>query len=48
MAQVDTPSAQLALDQIQSATGRDERHYDGAVTIQGQDPVLASRHRFAS
>ncbi len=46
MAQVDSPSVQQALDQIQSATGRDERSYAGSVTITGKDPVLASRHRF--
>ncbi len=46
MAQVDSPSVQQALDQIQSATGRDERSYAGPVTITGKDPVLASRHRF--
>ncbi len=46
MAKVDSPSVQQALDQIQAATGRRERNYGGQVTIVGQDPVLASRHRF--
>ncbi len=35
MAQVDSPSVQQALDQIQAATGRNERNYGGPVTIVG-------------
>lgn len=46
MATVDSPSTQQALDQIQAALGRRESDYAGAVTITGQDPILASRHRF--
>ena len=46
MATVDSPSTQNALDLIQSALGRRESHYAGQVAITGQDPVLASRHRF--
>lgn len=46
MAEVDSPSVQQALDMIQHALGRRESDYPGRVTIRGQDPVLASRHRF--
>ena len=46
MAEVETPSAQLALDQIQAAIGRKESDYPGRVTIRNSDPLLASRHRF--
>ncbi|MCT0212158.1 MULTISPECIES: CoA transferase [unclassified Synechococcus] len=46
MAQVDTDSAQRALDMIQSAIGRQERLYPGKVTIRHADPLLSSRHRF--
>lgn len=46
MAKVDTPTAQKALDMILSAIGMKESDYKGSVTIQGKDPVLASRHRF--
>ncbi|MDP2013662.1 MAG: CoA transferase, partial [Actinomycetota bacterium] len=46
MATVDSPSTQQALDMIQTALGRNEAKYSGKVWITGQDPVLASRHRF--
>ena len=46
MATVDSPSTQQALDMIQAGLGRKEANYSGKVTITGQDPVLASRHRF--
>jgi crotonobetainyl-CoA:carnitine CoA-transferase CaiB-like acyl-CoA transferase len=46
MAIVDSPTAQRALDMVLSAIGVREASYDGTVTIQGQDPILASRHRF--
>lgn len=46
MATVDTPTAQKALDMILSAVGMRESDYAGKVTIQGKDPILASRHRF--
>lgn len=46
MATVDSPSTQQALDMIQAALGRREDRYPATVTITGQDPVLASRHRF--
>lgn len=46
MATVDSPSTQQALDMIQAAIGRREDRYAATVTITGQDPVLASRHRF--
>lgn len=45
MANVDSPSAQQALDMMQAAIGRDERRYPGTVTIRNRDPLLASRHR---
>lgn len=44
MANVDSPSAQQALDMMQAAIGRDERRYPGTVTIRNRDPLLASRH----
>lgn len=46
MAQVEVPSAQQALDDVLTAIGLREIDYAGALTITGQDPVLASRHRF--
>ncbi|MCP9850915.1 CoA transferase [Cyanobium sp. Morenito 9A2] len=46
MANVDVASTQKALDMIQLALGRREDHYGAPVTIKGQDPILASRHRF--
>ncbi len=46
MAHVACPSVQQALDTVQSALDRHEHDYAGKVTITGQDPVLASRHRF--
>ncbi len=46
MANTETRTAQQALDMILSATGRKESDYRGPVTIEGKDPVLASRHRF--
>ena len=46
MANVDSKSAQKALDMILAAIGMRESDYHGKVTIQGKDPILASRHRF--
>ncbi len=46
MATVDAKSSQQALDMILAATGMRESDHKGKVTIQGKDPVLASRHRF--
>lgn len=46
MAQVDTPTVQKSLDMILSAIGRKEQQFKGTATIEGQDPYLASRHRF--
>lgn len=46
MARVDGPSVQKALDMINNAVGQTEATYSGEVTITGQEPVLASRHRF--
>jgi hypothetical protein len=46
MATVDTPTSQQALDSILAAIGLRESSYSGKVTIQGKDPILASRHRF--
>ena len=46
MAKVDSPSSQKALDMLLSAIGLKESSYLGTVTIQGKDPILASRHRF--
>lgn len=46
MATVDSKSAQQALDMVLKAIGKREAAYKGKVTIQGKDPVLASRHRF--
>jgi crotonobetainyl-CoA:carnitine CoA-transferase CaiB-like acyl-CoA transferase len=46
MAEVEVPSAQQALDDVLKAIGLRESDYAGALTITGQDPVLASRHRF--
>ena len=46
MATVDTPTSQQALDKILSAIGMRESAYKGKVTIEGKDPILASRHRF--
>lgn len=46
MAQVDSKTAQQALNMILQAIGLREANYKGKVTIQGQDPILASRHRF--
>ena len=46
MATVDSKTAQRALDMILAATGQRESEYKGKVTIQGKDPILASRHRF--
>jgi crotonobetainyl-CoA:carnitine CoA-transferase CaiB-like acyl-CoA transferase len=46
MAQVDSPAAQAALDSILAAIGLSEADAGGSVAIRGQDPVLASRHRF--
>ncbi len=46
MANVDSSSAQLALNQILKAIGMKESTYQGNVTIKGKDPIIASRHRF--
>lgn len=46
MATVDAHSSQQALDMILAATGMRESDHKAKVTIQGKDPVLASRHRF--
>src|SRR5271170_2478794 len=46
MATVDAHSSQKALDMILAATGMRESDHKGKVTIQGKDPILASRHRF--
>jgi crotonobetainyl-CoA:carnitine CoA-transferase CaiB-like acyl-CoA transferase len=46
MAKVDSKTSQKALDMILSAIGMRESDYKGKVTIQGKDPILASRHRF--
>jgi hypothetical protein len=46
MAAVDTNSTQKALDMILAAIGLRESTCSAHATIQGQDPVLASRHRF--
>ena len=46
MAAVDSKTSQQALDMILKAIGKRETAYKGKVTIKGQDPVLASRHRF--
>lgn len=46
MANVESSTAQKALDMILAAVGTRESEYKGKITIQGKDPVLASRHRF--
>ncbi len=46
MAHVESASAQKALDTMLSAIGLRESDHRGTITITGQDPVLASRHRF--
>lgn len=46
MANVDTKTAQQALNMILAAIGLRESNYKGKVTIHGKDPILASRHRF--
>jgi crotonobetainyl-CoA:carnitine CoA-transferase CaiB-like acyl-CoA transferase len=46
MATVDSKTSQQALDMILAAIGLRESDYKGKVTIQGKDPILASRHRF--
>jgi hypothetical protein len=46
MAIVDSKTSQQALDMILAAIGMRESTYKGKVTIEGKDPVLASRHRF--
>jgi crotonobetainyl-CoA:carnitine CoA-transferase CaiB-like acyl-CoA transferase len=46
MATVDAKTTQQALDMILSAIGLRESACKAKATIQGQDPVLASRHRF--
>lgn len=46
MATVDTPTSQQALNMMLAAIGLRESEYKGKVTIEGKDPVLASRHRF--
>lgn len=46
VATVDSKTSQQALDMILAAIGLREADHKGEVTIQGKDPVLASRHRF--
>lgn len=46
MATVDTKTTQQALDMILAAIGLREASCLSRATIKGQDPVLASRHRF--
>ena len=46
MATVDSKTSQQALDMILAAIGLRESDHKGSVTIQGKDPILASRHRF--
>ena len=46
MAQVESETSQKALDMVLSAIGLKEADYPGTLTINGADPVLASRHRF--
>ncbi len=46
MAKVDSEASQRALDMMLSAIGVREAAYDGTLTIEGKDPILASRHRF--
>jgi len=46
MTNVDAPTSQEALNTILKAIGLRETDHRGNVTIQGKDPVLASRHRF--
>jgi len=46
MATVESNTAQKALDMILAAVGMRESDHKGKITIQGKDPVLASRHRF--
>jgi len=46
MATVDSKTSQQALDMILAAIGLREADHKGKVTIQGKDPILASRHRF--
>jgi hypothetical protein len=46
MASIESKTSQQALDMILSALGKKQANYQGKVTIQGKDPILASRHRF--
>jgi len=46
MAKVDSKTSQQALDMILKAIGLRETDCKGKATIQGKDPILASRHRF--
>src|SRR5882762_6815572 len=46
LAIVDSRPSQQALDMILAAMGMREASHRGDVTIQGKDPILASRHRF--
>ncbi len=46
MANVDSRTAQTALNMILEAIGLKESSYKGKVRIKGKDPILASRHRF--
>ncbi len=46
MAKVDSSSTQHALDMMLAAIGLREAQLGGKATIQGKDPILASRHRF--
>ena len=46
MATVDAKTSQQALNMIMSAIGLRESDHKANVTIQGKDPILASRHRF--
>jgi hypothetical protein len=46
VANVDSNTSQRALNMILAAIGLREANHQGTVTIQGKDPILASRHRF--
>lgn len=46
MAKVGSESTQKALDMILSAIGHKESDYNGNITIEGKDPIIASRHKF--
>ena len=46
MATIATLTFQRALNMMLAAIGLRESDYKSKVTIEGKDPVLASRHRF--